>query len=1025
MRILNLIKRGRFVLYMALFFGSVSLQAQREYFQQRVDYKIDVKLQDKNHTLSAYEEMNYVNNSPQPLDFIYFHLWPNAYRDNSTALAKQLLWQGKTDLYFSKPEERGYIDSLDFKVNGKAVKWEYDKENKDICKLILNEPIQPQDSVLITTPFFLKIPDAKFSRLGHTNQAYYITQWYPKPAVFDNFGWHQMPYLDQGEFYSEFGSFDVSITVPENYVLCATGDRINLSDKEDQFLKLRINETQKYINNDTYPEPSPVAPSSATFKTVRFTQAQVHDFAWFADKRFMVVKSEIDLPVSKRKVDTWVYFTPQNFKLWKKAINYVNESTLFYSFLNGEYPYNSVSAVDGSIMAGGGMEYPNITVIGEASTDTELDMVIAHEVGHNWFYGILASNERDHPFMDEGVNSFNEMRYIRAKYPKKKLTDFIGRDTTFKLFGINKIPLWKYHEVSFYTALRSAHDQEMSLKATDFSESNYGSIVYSKSALVFDYLMDYMGEANLNSAMRTYYRDFRFKHPNPNDLFKELSAYAGKDLGDFQKHLITSTDRIDYKIKGVKKKEDGSYTLKVKNKTGVNLPFNVYGYKDGKVVGLVWYDGFEKNRTVSFPPGEVDVFKIDGLDRMPDINRRNNSIKTKGLFKHTKPLQLSFLSRFENPNKNTINYLPVFGGNFYNGAMLGLAFQNYSFYQKRFEYLVAPMYAFRTKNVTGFAEFDFNFYPKKIFRQVVLGAKAKSFAYDYYNSNYMNESLGTNFDNLYLNYYKIAPFIQFELKKKDPTDLITQTITYVNNNLFTDSLDTRVYPTFAVSGPRKKNSYSFVNQLNYSFANKRVIDPFNLQLNLQHTASMAKISATFNYKLLLNKRSLEIRLFAGTFLAGSDAERGYYAFRASGYNGWQDYAFESNFAARNERNGFGFTQFTEKDGALKVWTPLGQSAQWLTSVNIKTPRLFKLPLKVFADAVVCDGRSLTTDKFLWDAGINISVWEEIIDIYIPVFYNSDIKKTLDLNGVDFLHTIRFTFNIHKLVPKTILQNNLF
>jgi len=1011
-----------------LMFFSFFCDAQQEYFQQRVNYKINVNLHDENSSLSATEEINYVNNAPQALDFIYFHLWPNAYKNNSTALAKQLLWQGKTDLYFSKPEERGFIDSLNFKVNGKSVKWEYDKEHIDICKLILNEPLQSSDSLIITTPFYLQIPNAKFSRLGHTDQAYYMTQWYPKPAVYDRTGWHQIPYLDQGEFYSEYGSFDVKITLPDNYVLCATGDKVINADEED-FIKKKISDTEKEIErrkgikNEASTEDFMPA-SSKLFKTVEFKQSRVHDFAWFADKRFYVLKGELELPHSKRKVNSWVYFTPKNLKLWKDAIEYVNQSTTFYSFHNGDYPYNNVSAVDGSIMAGGGMEYPNITVIGEVSNAMELEMVITHEVGHNWFYGILGSNERDTPFLDEGINSFYEMRYLRAKHPEIKVAALAGKDSTFKLFGLNKIPYWKYQEIPFYVNLRARKDQAIALKSTEFTTSNYGGIVYSKTSLVMDYLMDYVGESVLDSAMRIYFDNYKFKHPSPNDLFKTLEAFTGKDLRDFQKHLIYSTDHINYKLKKSKRQEKG-YALTLKNKTGSILPFNIYAYdKNNKVLGVHWFDGFADKRTVTLPE-EAHHFKIDGIDRMPDINRKNNSIKAQGLFKHERPLRFNFLSSFEQPSKTQINYSPVIGGNFYNGPMLGLALHNYGFYEKRFEYLVSPMFAFNTKTPVGFAEFNLNFYPKSVFRSITLGTKAKTFAYDFYDTQFMNDNLGTNFKDLYLNYYKIAPYLKFEFQKKDPTSKITQQITYTNNNLFTDSLDTSAYQTFAVSGPIKKNNYTFINQLSYDLNNTRTVDPFRFNFSLQHTGSMAKVSAALNYQITLTKKhAIDLRFFAGAFLAGSLEERSYYAFRASGYNGWHDYAFEGNYLARNERNGVGFSQFMERDGALKVWSPLGQTPEWMTALNVKSPKFLKI-FKVFGDVVVGDARALNTDKFLWDAGINIVFWNEIIEVYIPLLYNADIKKTLELNKVSFPNTIRFSFNIHKLAVKSILQNSFF
>lgn len=1021
----NFEKDKRLILHLALFFVVFLGKAQDSYFQQRVAYKMDVRLNDSAHSISAFQKLTYVNNSPHTLDFIYFHLWPNAYKNSSTALAKQLLWQGKTDFFFSKQEERGFIDSLDFKVNGVDIKWDYDPENIDICKLSLNQPLKSGDSIVITTPFFVKIPDAKFSRMGHTFQAYYMTQWYPKPAVFDKDGWHQMPYLDQGEFYSEFGSFDVSITLPENYYLAATGDRIG-SGEEEIFLQKRINETKRAIQDSTLSSDNTFPKSSSNYKTVRFVQIWVHDFAWFADKRFYVMKSDVDLPGNQRSVDTWAFFTPANAKLWTKAVNYVGAATSFYSHMLGDYPYKHVTAVDGSIMAGGGMEYPNITVIGPAGSPEELDMVITHEVGHNWFYGILASNERDKPFLDEGMNSFYEMRYIREKYTRKKLGTLFGVDTSFKFFGISKFPLWKYHDLSFYSAYRSAKDQPINLKSTEFSEANYGNIVYSKTALVMDYIMDIMGRDAFDVAMREYYRANRFSHPEPADLFKILSKYAGRDFTDIQKYLFESTARMDYKIKNVKRNEDGTYTIKLKNKTGVPLPLNVYGYKNGKPAGLVWFDGFAKKRTVTFPQAEVDYFKIDGLDRMPDINRGNNGMKTKGLFKHARPLHLNLAAAIENQSKSNLNLMPLMGGNFYNGYMLGMAFHNYTIYQKKFEYCLAPMYAFNTKTPVGFAEFNFNFYPRKVFRVIAAGVKAKTFTYDYYNTTFMNEQLSASFDNLYLNYYRISPYIELTLRKRKETSHINQTISYQNNNLFTDSIDQTVYPTIAIAGPKKKNVYSFVNQFDYVLSNTRAVDPFSFQFNMQHTASMAKAAVVLNYKFMLSKRyAFDLRVFAGAFLAGTDAERSYYAYRASGYNGWHDYAFDNYYMARNERNGFGFMQFVDKDGALKVWTPLGQTSQWLIAINLKSPRLYKFPIRLFADVATCDGRSLLNDKVLWDAGVNIVLVNDIIDVYIPLFYNEDIKKTLELNNVDFVHSIRFTFNIHKLVPKKILQNSLF
>lgn len=1021
--ILNLDKiKMRFVLYGAFFFILNNLLAQADYFQQEVNYKIKVTLNDVNHSLKAFEEIQYINNSQTDLSFIFFHLWPNAYKNNSSALTKQLESQGKTDLYFSKEEERGYIDSLFFKVNDEPVKVVYDSIHPDICKLVLNTKLRSADSINISTPFFVKIPDAKFSRLGHTQQAYFITQWYPKPAVFDKDGWHAMPYLDQGEFYSEFGSFDVSITLPDNYVLAATGDRVD-ADKEEHFLNNRVKQTIHFLETNTRIKDGMLfPPSSPNFKTIRFLQYRVHDFAWFADKRFYALHDQIQLPESKRTVDTWAFFTDRNFDLWKNAINYINSSCLFYSSLLGDYPYNHVTAVDGTIMAGGGMEYPGITVIGNMDNGIDLDVTIAHEVGHNWFYGILASNERRYPYLDEGLNSFYEMRYTREKYPLEKLTHYLGRDSTFKLFRLNKMPLWKEKEISYYLSHFANVDQAIDLSSEHYTTFNYGSIVYGKTPLAFDFLMDYMGESNFDLAMQTYYQNFKFKHPQPRDLLEVLSKANGNNLNWFKESFLNSTNRLDYQLKKISGKPGSGYVLKIKNKTGVIAPFQISAFKNKKLVAKVWYDGFEKKRIINFPPLEVDYFKIDADEKLSEINRKNNDLKTHGLFKRYKPIELSFITALENPIKTQIHYLPIIGANSYDGPLVGMAIHNYGFYKKKFDYLLAPFYGLSSNQLIGFTQLDYNYFPKKTFTQVTLGNKLKSFNQDVYKP----QSVGINKPNQLFKFLKVENYLIFQLKKHPSNSIIEQTIKLSNTNLFVQKdanqfvTDSSSIKSFTLS---KLTEFSYVNQLIYTLAKHKGVETYSFVGNVQQAAQMAKISVELNYHFSIStKKQFELRCFFGSFLYGTKNARGYYAFRGSGYNGYDDYLFDYNYLGRNDRTNIGFNQFTERDGAMKVWTPLSRSSTWLAAINLKTPQVGLLPLKFYGDIISCDGQFLLKQKILYDAGVNFSLNNGLIDVYIPCLYSSDIKKTLELNKIRFVKQIRFTFNIHKLVPKNFIQS---
>ncbi|MDE3249405.1 MAG: M1 family metallopeptidase, partial [Bacteroidota bacterium] len=393
------------------------LLVRAQSWQQKVDFRIDVTLNDKEHSLDAFEKITYNNQSPDTLTYIWFHCWPNAYKNDRTAFSEQLLLNNRTDFYFSNKEQRGYINKLDFKVDGQTAKVTDHPQYIDVIKLWLPKPLLPGASITISTPFHVQLPE-NFSRGGHTGQSYQVTQWFPKPAVYDTKGWHPMPYLDQGEFYAEFGHYDVRITVPENYAVAATGQLLDSSEQE--WLRSRKDFSwEPVISKTTVKKGSyhqvkktvqefPV--SALSMKTLRFSQDSITDFAWFADKRYRVKQDSIQL-TSGRMVRVNAFFLPNAKTPWNHATDFVKKAIAFRSKTIGEYPFPTITAVEAKMGFSGGMEYPTITSISPATTATELELTIEHEAGHNWFQGMLASNERDYPWMDEGINSYYDDRY--------------------------------------------------------------------------------------------------------------------------------------------------------------------------------------------------------------------------------------------------------------------------------------------------------------------------------------------------------------------------------------------------------------------------------------------------------------------------------------------------------------------------------------------------------------------------------------------------------------------------------------
>jgi hypothetical protein len=485
-----------------------------QYWQQRTDYVIDVTLNDKEKTLDAFEKITYYNQSPDTLYYIWFHLWPNAYKNDRTAFSDQLLENGSTKFYFSAKEERGYINRLDFKVDGTTAKTEDHPQHIDIVKLVLPKPLLPKQQITITTPFHVKLP-FNFSRGGYDGESFQVTQWYPKPAVYDAQGWHPMPYLDQGEFYSEFGSFDVRITLPKNYVVAATGELQDAQEKE--WLQKRKDFSWQPVTTKTttgknapakktvqrYPASDPAT------KTIRYKQDNVHDFAWFADKRFKVHYDTCRL-ASGRVIEVYTYYTKPLFKLWENSFETAKQAIRFYSEQVGEYPYNVVSVVHGPESFGGGMEYPTITMIAPMGSEKDLDATLVHEIGHNWFYGILASNERDHPWMDEGINTFYENKFISAKYGSRRSWD--------------EMLLWAKAKRKTLQPVTTPSDQ--------LSGINYGLISYQKTAVRMEEISHILGDSFQN-AMRQYYEQWKFRHPQPEDfrniVGRQLKGYESRE----------------------------------------------------------------------------------------------------------------------------------------------------------------------------------------------------------------------------------------------------------------------------------------------------------------------------------------------------------------------------------------------------------------------------------------------------------------------------------------------------------------
>lgn len=987
------------------FLFSSTVFAQK-YWQQEVNYTIEVKLDDKNHTLHCFEKFIYHNNSPQDLDFIYIHLWPNAYTGPKTALGKQVYQDGEQLLRFGADSVKGNIDSLHFLINGQEVRQENLDNNPDILKIYLNQPLRPGQTLELTTPFRVKIPSGEISRLGHIGQSYQITQWYPKPAVYDKDGWHPIPYLNQGEFYSEYGSYDVSITLPDNYVVGATGDL--QTETEKTFMDKQAQETQTWLASTPNLVNSEKFPTSSTqFKTLRFIQNYVHDFAWFADKRYKVLKGEVELPHSKRKVTTWALFTPQNAKLWKNALEYIHDGMYYYSLWNGDYPYNQVTAVDGTISAGGGMEYPNVTVIGNCSKAIELEIVIVHEVGHNWFYGILGTNERKHGWMDEGMNTLNEMRYMYTKYPNNtNLSDMILNGS----FHFDHLNHYDSGDFMYRLVANMGEDQPIETHSARFTSMNYGAIMYQKTGLVFNYLKAYLGDSLFDQCMHTYYQEWKFKHPQPEDMKATLERVSGKDLSWLFVDLIQTTNHLDYKISKVDW-ENGKTYVTVKNVGQVNGPIEVSGLKDGKAQETVWVEPATGSREVVLN-GQYEEVQINARGWIPEIVQSNNYWHKSGLFGKVEPVTLQFLTGQNVPTQSNLFWTPILGGNHYDKFMLGIVLHNYSIPNAKYQFLLAPMYSFGGNRISGLAEFSKTCLPKRGLKISKLGLSIRSFK---------NDTLARN-DGYYV---AVLPYWKAKIGNRNGNpwqqDILLQTMYRLD--VFGPSQRELVGGYLQYTIQIKKTDHQFKASGRYDY----VTNPVN-----GDNFARGTIEANYKYRYIKDKRSrwVELRLFGGNYFnfnmynSGSTVN---YAMALGGMSGGQDLFVEDYFFGRSALTGFYSQQRIDNMGGFRSVIGNGMSnfygltTRWMTTANlyIQAPIGPKF-LGAFADFGLFDASFITKPQSAFQAGLAIR-FADYFGVYFPVVQSRDIENAY--SSKNYLERIRFSVKFN-LTNKWLKLDNI-
>lgn len=613
----NLVKK---IVYFVLF-GISSLIAQKNtsYWQQHVDYTMDVAMDVETFQYEGTQKLVYTNNSPDVLNRVYYHLYYNAFQPGSEMDArlssikdgdKRMLTEGQSRIAVLTESEIGFLHINTLTQDGAEVDF---NEEETILVVDLVKPIAPGESTTFDMGFSGQVP-LQIRRSGRNSKegvALSMSQWYPKMVEYDFEGWHPNPYIAR-EFHGVWGDFDVKITIDKAYTLGGTG----------------------YLQNPNgighgYEDEGVKVKTKGKTLTWHFKAPNVHDFMWAADPEYV----HDVVPMEDGPTLHFLYKNkPELVENWKNLQPKTVAAMEFFSKNVGQYPYQQYSVIQGG---DGGMEYAMSTLITGERKFGSLVGVMAHEMAHSWFQHILATNESKHSWMDEGFTTFISSLCMNQIMEQGKENPFEG---SYK---------------SYYNLVRSGLEQPQTTHADRYDLNfAYGIAAYSKGSIFLSQLGYVVGQDKLMESLRKYYEDFKFKHPVPNDIKRTAEKVSGLELDWYLTDWTQTTNTIDYAINAVV--ESNGKTKVILERVGqMPMPLDILvvdkeGNQETFYIPLRMMRGEKENpypqlpRTVmedwawthptyemvlDMPLSNISGIVIDPSSLMADVNQANNSFQ--------------------------------------------------------------------------------------------------------------------------------------------------------------------------------------------------------------------------------------------------------------------------------------------------------------------------------------------------------------------------------------------------------------
>lgn len=694
---------------------------------------MDVILFPESNSLLIEQETTFYNDTETTLNSIFFHNWPNAFRDNKTPLAKRIVENYSKSFHFTTEKNRGKTSIYEMNIDGEIAIWTDFVQNPDILEVRLKKPLKPGETVTIETTYEVILPNDKFTRYGRDKERFNLRYWFLSPAIYED-SWKVYNHLDLDDLYVNFTDYDITFTTPKDYYLATDLDKFTVANPTNITYKLKGQKEQDV--------------EIVLYKTGYYRTFFTNDLAVTSNLNGTILSDQLRTDILNRELSFLREYLG-DFNQKHILINSVSYDK------NPVYGFNQLP-----------------TFLTPFSDSFEWDIKMFKVLSQKYIEQLFLINKREDHWLSDALHTYLMIKYVERFYPEMKAVGDISKIWGVKSFKLAKIDFNEKYAFVNQFATRKNLDQALTTPIDSLSNFNRKLVNKYKAGLGLRYLEDYLGEEIIYEAIKNYADDFR----NKKLISEVFSNYlkTDKDLKWFFGDYVETNKKIDYTIKRIEKTED-SIHVTIKNKRNIAPPVKLYGISDKEIKFEEWIEGIDSITTVTIPRNGFDRITLNYEGHLPENNLRNNwkNVKPK-LF--NKPVQMRFLMDIEDPNYNQLFYIPTFGYNFYDGIILGLAFTNKTIINKNFEYKISPSYGFKSNDLSGSYSVLYQYLPenKKVDRFAVgVGGSNFNYAPDLrYNSFSASTSVTFRRKNLrdVANRAMSASFISID-KEFDPEQL--------------------------------------------------------------------------------------------------------------------------------------------------------------------------------------------------------------------------------------------------------------